>query len=190
MGDNMNKTPTPIYQSFLEYLDRWDEHPERMAKCDAAAKKANRKRLMSPHPKHLITGLDVYCTMVAYCGRCIYCDSLAVEKRPSKPDGSPAPWEHIGRRIGSLEHLQWRFGGGDNDPANIAWACLWCNTHPSERRKGATDHGGFHPPPDDPEEIAFEVDAISQAQAFSDEYDIPIDLLRYRVSPFRKKRSA
>jgi hypothetical protein len=86
-------------------------------------------------------------------GRCVYCGSLAVEKRPSKPNGAPAPWAQIGRRIGSFEHCQWRARGGDNDLSNIAWACLWCNTWESERRKGATDHGGFHPPPDDPAAI-------------------------------------
>jgi hypothetical protein len=87
MGDNMKKTPTPTYQSFLEYLDRWDEQPERMAKCDAAAKKANRERLMSPRPKHRLSRDDLWGVMVAYRGRCVYCDLRAVEKRPSNPDG-------------------------------------------------------------------------------------------------------
>jgi hypothetical protein len=189
-GDNMKKTLAPIYRSFLEYLDRWDEHAERMAKCDAAAKKASRKRLMSSRPKHRLSHDDLWRVIVAYRGRCVYCRSLAVERRPSNPDGSPAVWEHIARRIGSFEHVRPRFRGGDDDLPNIACACLWCNTHPSERREGATDHGGFHPPPDDPADSEFEVYAIAEAQALAEKYDMPLDLLRYRVSPFRKKRSA
>ena len=36
-------------------------------------------------------------------------------------------------------------GGGDNNLSNLAWACLWCNDHPSERRANALDYGGFYP---------------------------------------------
>ena len=52
----------------------------------------------------------------------------------------------MGRRIGSLEHITSRIEGGGNEAANLAWACLWCNTWTCERRFGATDHGGLHPP--------------------------------------------
>jgi hypothetical protein len=79
-------------------------------------------------------------------GRCAYCGSLAIENRPSDPHrGSPTSWEHIGRRIGSLDYIQSRVSGGDNDPANLAWSCLWCNTWTDERRPGAKDYGGYYP---------------------------------------------
>ena len=55
------------------------------------------------------------------------------------------PWAHVGRRVGSLEHLQSRYGGGGNASENLAWGCLWCNDHKSERRPQATDHGGYYP---------------------------------------------
>jgi hypothetical protein len=144
--------PKPTYQSFVDYLAR-TTHAERMTLCRNAAKKANRERLMSPRPKHRVSGDDLWNVMIAARGRCVYCGSLAVEKRPSKPNGAPAPWAQIGRRIGSFEHCKWRARGGDNDLSNLAWSCLWCNTWERERRKGATDHGGFHPPPDDPAAI-------------------------------------
>jgi hypothetical protein len=124
---------------------------ERMIKCREAAKFANRRSL-SPH---LLSGDDVWAVMTAARGRCVYCGSPAVEKKPSKVNGTSARWAQFGRRIGTLEHLRGLARGGDNDPSNLAWACLWCNTShlERERRKGATDHGGFHPPPDDPAAI-------------------------------------
>src|SRR5919198_2039864 len=76
-------------------------------------------------------------------GRCCYCGSLAVEKRPV--DHPDRRWDHVGRRIGSLEHVVPVVEGGRNTVENLAWCCLWCNTWPSERTPGATDHGGFHP---------------------------------------------
>src|SRR5258707_4186324 len=83
--------------------------------------------------------------MEAAQGRCAHCGALAVENRPSSPTGVPLPWAQVGRRIGSLEHVRWRYGGGGNDLSNLAWCCLWCNTWPKERRRGATDHGGYFP---------------------------------------------
>ena len=79
-------------------------------------------------------------------GRCVHCGSpLALEGRPSKPNGAPTSWEHVGRRIGSLEHIMMALEGGTNAAENLAWSCLWCNVWHSERVPGATDHGGIQP---------------------------------------------
>jgi hypothetical protein len=145
--------PEPIYLSFSDYFER-TTYAKQMARCHAAAKKANRERLLSPLPKRPLVGADVWNLIEAARGRCSYCGSLAVESRPSKPNGAPAPWAHVGRRIGSLEHRHWRALGGDNELTNLAWCCLWCNTWESERRAGALDHGGFHPPADNPVQIS------------------------------------
>lgn len=153
--------PKPTYLSFVNYLER-TTYAKRMARCHAAAKKANRERLLSPPPTHHLSGDDVWNLIEAARGRCAYCGSLALENRPSKPNGAPAAWAQVGRRIGSLEHRNWRAAGGDNDLANLAWCCLWCNTEERERRPGATDHGGFYPPPDDPAAI----EAISHQDPF------------------------
>ena len=134
----------PTFVSWADYLARTTT-VERTAKCNAAAKKANRERLLSAAPESHLYGKDVWAICEAVRGRCAHCGSLAVERRPSKPNGAPLPWAQIGRRIGSLEHHQWRIHGGDNDLSNLRWSCLWCNTWPSERRQGATDHGGFYP---------------------------------------------
>lgn len=137
--------PPPLFRSWSDYLAK-TSYAERMGRCHAAAKKANRKRLLSPMPTERITGADVWAIIERAGGRCIHCGSLAVEKRPSDPrTGAPVAWAQVGRRIGSLEHLTGRFKGGDNHLWNLAWACLWCNTWPGERHPGATDHGGFHP---------------------------------------------
>jgi hypothetical protein len=136
--------PPPIFQSFDDYVARTTV-AERMNKCNAAAKKANRERLLSAAPKVRLSARDVWAVCEAARGRCAHCGSLAVERRPSKPNGAPAQWAQVGRRIGSLEHRQWRVAGGNNDLSNLAWSCLWCNTWPTERRPGATDHGGFYP---------------------------------------------
>lgn len=133
----------PVYVSWEDYLAR-TTNTQRMARCYAASKKANRKRLLSASLQHRLTGPLVWKVIEAARGRCVHCNSLAVENRPSDAKtGQPLPWAQVGRRVGSLEHVEWRMGGGDNDWQNLAWACLWCNTWPSERRWGATDHGGF-----------------------------------------------
>lgn len=74
-----------------------------------------------------------------------HCGSLAVEKRPSTATGQPLPWDAVGRRIGSLGHRIARFNRGTNALSNLCWSCLWCNTWPDDRKRGATDHGGWHP---------------------------------------------
>ena len=71
---------------------------------------------------------------------------------------TPAPpayvsWEDFLARTTPAGRMAWcrkkaaraRFNGGSNAPGNLTWACLWCNTWPSERRPGATDHGGIQP---------------------------------------------
>jgi hypothetical protein len=47
-----------------------------------------------------------------------------------------------------------RFDGGDNNLSNLSWACLWCNTWPSERKHRASDHGGFYPAEDSADQVA------------------------------------
>lgn len=137
--------PPPVFLSWGDYLAR-TTRSQRMARCYAAAKKTNRKRLLSVSPAFPIHGSDVWAVIEAARGRCVHCGSLAVDGRPSNPiTGAPLPWAQIGRRIGSLEHLTSRFSGGDNDRSNLAWSCLWCNTWETERRPLATDHGGYYP---------------------------------------------
>jgi hypothetical protein len=134
----------PVFASWDDYLARTSER-KRLARCRDAAKKANRKRLLSDAPTTRLTAQDVWAVIQAAKGRCAHCGSLAVENRPSSATGAPIPWAQVGRRIGSLEHVRWRYGGGGNDLSNLAWACLWCNTWHSERRPQALDHGGYYP---------------------------------------------
>jgi hypothetical protein len=136
--------PPPVFASWADYLAR-TPMPQRMRWCAAIAKRANQKRLLSATPKVLVTERDVWNIMKDARGRCQYCGSLAVESRPSKPNGAPAHWAHIGRRIGSINHRKPRIHGGDNNLANLDWACLWCNTWPEERVPRAPDHGGIYP---------------------------------------------
>ncbi len=153
--------PAPAYISFADFLER-TTFAMRIARCRAAAKKAGRPRVLSPPPRHRLSGHDVWNVIEASRGRCVYCGSLAVENRPSKPNGAPAAWAQVGRRIGTLEHQYWRAAGGDNDLSNLAWCCLWCNTWESERRQGATDHGGFYPQDDGPAKKGKEKGSPSQ----------------------------
>ncbi len=154
----------PTFISWADYLARTTPS-ERMRRCYAAAKKANRKRLLSAAPLTRLSGCDVWDVIEASKGRCTYCGSLAVENRPSHPvTGAPLPWAQVGRRIGSLEHNRSRIAGGDNNFDNLAWACLWCNTWPTERRPGAKDHGGLHPVDDVGEDEPAERVKLSSAE--------------------------
>jgi hypothetical protein len=143
-GDEVVKAPAPLYLSWTDYLQR-TTNSERMKRCYAAAKKANRKRLLSEAPKERLTGQAVWTVFESAKGRCAHCGSLAVESRPSDGRGAPVAWAQVGRRVGSLEHARARYAGGDNFLENLAWSCLWCNTWPAERRRGAMDHGGYFP---------------------------------------------
>ena len=131
--------PPPVtYTSWEDYLARTTS-AERRRWCAAKAAKANSPRLMSGRPETTISADDVLAVLEEARGRCAHCGSLAVERRPR------GPWGHVGRRIGSLGHRIARFNGGANTPANLDWCCMWCNTWPEERIKGATDHGGYFP---------------------------------------------
>lgn len=93
-----------------------------------------------------LTGSDIWSIIEKAKGRCMYCGSLAVENRPSHATkGSPLPWEHVGRRIGSLEHINPYLDGRINSLSNLGWACLWCNTHRDERIPLAAGQGGYYP---------------------------------------------
>jgi len=98
---------------------------------------------MSGRPAERLGWQDVWSVLEAAQGRCMYCGSLAVEDRPSKPNGAPAPWEQVGRRVGSLSHVTARIYSGTITPDNLGWACLWCNTWPSERVPESTDRGAI-----------------------------------------------
>lgn len=136
--------PQPMYDSWTQFLAQTTAS-ERQRWCRAKARKANSARLMSGPPDTKITAQHVQAVLEAAQGQCAHCGSLAVEHRRSSADGSPLPWEHVGRRIGSLGHKLARFNGGSNNPQNLCWSCLWCNTWPTERRPGAADHGGHYP---------------------------------------------
>jgi hypothetical protein len=77
------------------------------------------------------------------------------------------PWEHMGRRIGSLDHVKSRLLGGGNETNNLVWSCLCCNSIVEMRRPRATDYGGFYPEDSDggPSlEIIFPRVALSRSQ--------------------------
>lgn len=139
--------PPPRYASWGEYLTT-TTRAERRRWCANKAKKANAPRLMSGRPVDTIAADDVWAILEGALGRCAHCGSLAVEKRPSETSGAPAPWESVGRRIGSLGHCISRFQGGANAQENLVWSCLWCNTWPDQRVPGAIDHGGYFPADD------------------------------------------
>ena len=170
--------PSPLFISWNDYLLRTTD-AQRMVRCYAAAKRANRVhrckwrvkvvgrdewsmkiRAMFEAPcdhcgsqqgqgclgDKKLSRHDVWRVIEDAQGRCVYCNSLAVQGKPSDPlTGKPLRWASIGRRIGSLEHIAPYYSGRMNDISNLAWACLWCNTWPHERNAGAMDHGGFHP---------------------------------------------
>ncbi len=99
---------------------------------------------MSEAPERRLTAADVWQIVEAAQGRCHYCGSLCLERLPYDPKTKARlPWGHVGRRIGSLNHIKPRVLGGTNAPSNLAWSCLWCNTWTCERTEGAADHGGL-----------------------------------------------
>ncbi|WP_329368668.1 HNH endonuclease [Streptomyces sp. NBC_00669] len=139
------ETPPPLYVTYEEYRAAISLRDVR-AWCGLKAKRANRGRLLSGRPVERISTEDVYSILVAARGRCSHCGSLAVEGAPVHPvTRKPAPWGHVGRRIGSLDHIVPRIEGGPNAMSNLRWSCHWCNTWPGERTPGAEDHGGIQP---------------------------------------------
>jgi hypothetical protein len=117
----------PLYLSFKHYLDDTTE-AERKARWRLCAR------------RHGLPWQVVQQVFEAARGRCCYCNSLAVERTPQR-----VPWTSIGRRLGSLEHkgrhhvITIRPFSLDN----LAWACMWCNTHPEERIPDAECHGAI-----------------------------------------------
>lgn len=90
------------------------------------AKKANRERLLSGRPKHRLSTDDVWTMLESAQGRCAHCGSLALEERPSRPDGAPLLWEHVGRRIDSLGHVVALINGGTRSVrTTVDYWCWW-----------------------------------------------------------------
>ena len=143
-SDEVPPPPPPQWRSWADWCTSTTVDQKRTW-CTRKAKKANRGRLLAGSAERRVSAHDVWLVLEAAAGRCCYCGSLAVEQRPSGPTGQPIPWAAVGRRIGSLGHKVSRFDGGGNERENLAWTCLWCNTWQSERRSGATDHGGLFP---------------------------------------------
>lgn len=147
----MGSLPPPMYTSWADFKVKTDVADVR-AWCATKVKVANRPRLMSGNPAARTSTDLVFEVLIRARGRCWACGSLALERRPSNGKGHPLPWDHIGRRIGSLGHLTAVAAGGTNNPANLAWECLWCNTWPRERKPGARNHGGIQvQEPDEPD---------------------------------------
>ena len=108
-----------MYASWSAFLDATTP-AERRRWCAMKVKTANRERLMSRLPQHRITVADVLAVLASARGRSAHiCGSLAVQRRPSAANGAPLPWEHVGRRVGSLGHVVGRFHGGANTPDNL-----------------------------------------------------------------------
>lgn len=139
------EVPPPLWRTFEDFLAGTPMREIRFW-CGRKAVRANRVRLMSGRPTERITTDDVVSVLTAARGRCSHCGSLAVEGAPMHPETrKPMPWGHIGRRIGSLDHIISRFDGGPNTVNNLHWSCHWCNTWISERIPGANDHGAIQP---------------------------------------------
>lgn len=132
----------PKFDSWEEFLSQTTER-ERSSWCKGKANKSNRKRLLSGTPIRKIKASDVWKVLESAKGKCFYCGSLALEHQP-RVNGKVIPWAYMGRRIGALHHISKNRETDYNDINNLRWACLWCNTWPTERRKGAEDHGGYY----------------------------------------------
>jgi hypothetical protein len=141
--DDKASAPATQFASWEDFLHRTTE--AKRLRCAKKAKVANRERLMSGRRDMLITSRGVLAVIGAARGRYAYCNSLAVEHRPSRSNGAPAPRAAVGRRVGSLGHVIGRIHGGSNAVDNLVWSCLWCNTWQEDRRLGATDHSGHFP---------------------------------------------
>ena len=121
----VEQAPPLLYESWSDYLAKTSE-AERMRWCAKKAIRANtrNRRLHPMYEAVAITNKDVWTALEAARGRCVYCGSLALERKPVR-----GRWEAMGRRIGSLEHM----GSGRSV---IAWCCLLCNSQPRFRPKG------------------------------------------------------
>ena len=83
-GTSSTDPPPLVFLSWDDYLAK-TSIGERMTRCSATAKRANRKRLLSATVETRLSGQDVWAILEAAQGRCVHCDSLAVENRPSNP---------------------------------------------------------------------------------------------------------
>lgn len=131
----------PLYANFEEFTEK--ANPEVIGRWLLnKSRKANAPRRNST-VKIQVSPEQILDIMFAAKGRCIYCDSLCVEKAPVTKEGKLARWSSVGRRIGTLEHLQERQYRGDNNLENLAWCCYFCNSYPPGRILGAKNHGGI-----------------------------------------------
>ena len=130
------------YDSWEDFISNTTER-ERLAWCRGKANKSNSKRLLAGTPVQKIKALDVWKVLESVKGKCFYCGSLALEQQP-RVNGKSISWSYMGRRIGALHHIRKNREKDYNDINNLRWACLWCNTWPKERRKGAEDHDGYY----------------------------------------------
>jgi 5-methylcytosine-specific restriction endonuclease McrA len=128
-----------LYASWADFTTRADPWQVR-SWCGEKAKKAN-SRAAQRGITVTIDGADVFAILLAAHGRCVYCGSLAVE---TIPGGKFVPWYWIGRRVGNIDHVQPLGRGGTNKRANLAWACMLCNSGAPERIPGANDRGAVH----------------------------------------------
>lgn len=122
--------PTPVlYTSWEDYLTRTTP-AERRRWCAAKAAKANSFRLMSGRPETTISADDVLAVLEKTHGRCAYCGSLSVERRP------PGLWGDVGRASDPSATGLRASTAAQMSLANLAWCCMWCNTWPEDRIQG------------------------------------------------------
>ena len=109
--------PPPVYESWSDYMQRATKK-ELRERCSQIAVRANRWRLMSGVPIERITGRDVWAVLDAARGRCGTCGSLAVERRPSRPEPGPrraagsTRLEHPGQLDMAMPLVQYMDQGG------------------------------------------------------------------------------
>ena len=143
-GSETLDPPPPLYASWEDYLARTSP-AERLAWCAAKAKVANRTRLLSAAPKLKLTGREVLRVLEAAKGRALI---AAPRLLRAVHQGRKGHQPHGCKSVVVSEAWtirRGRYGGGDNDVANLGWSCPWCNTWPSEWRRHAPDHGGHYP---------------------------------------------
>lgn len=142
-GDPTIPAGDPLYVSWGDYLEKTTP-AQRRTYCAKKAVRANAPRYLSGPADVRVTADDIWSVIERRQGRCFYCGSLALEPAPLDPVTKHlSKWAQVGRRIGSLAHVEARILGGSNAVSNLDWACFWCNTWPDERRPGALDHGGI-----------------------------------------------
>ncbi len=133
-------TPSPTYASWEDFLGK-TKPGGRTAWLTQKARAANERYLPA------IKASNIWAIVQAQRGLCVYCGSLAVEKAPvgmpksGKQSGGIMGWAQVGRRIGTLEHIDPKLG---NLPTNLAWACMLCNTFYPNVRAALHECGGLY----------------------------------------------